>query len=66
MSNLKHAAEVEAKCREAFDNYFHKCAASMDYDQWSVAFRVGFRYGRENATDDWADHMARMARSQSK
>jgi hypothetical protein len=60
MNNLKSVAGVEAKAREGFDRHFHKIAASMSYDQWRLAFAVGFRYGREDATKDWADHMARM------
>lgn len=63
MYSLKYVAEIEAKGREAFDNHFHKCPATMTYDQWREAFKVGFRCGREDAMKDWAEHMTGMAKS---
>jgi len=40
---LDRVADIEAKCRAAFDNEFHKVAASMTYDQWRLAFKTGWR-----------------------
>ena len=60
---ISYIAHVEEKCRAAFDSTFHKCQATMTYDQWRLAFKNGWGRGRENATQDWADHMARMAKS---
>ena len=59
--HLSYVAKVEAECRAAFDAEFHKIPAAMTYDQWRVAFKAGWRRGREDATRDWADHMVRMA-----
>ncbi len=64
-NHLSHVAKVEEECRAAFDNYFHKVRATMTYEQWQVAFRIGWRHGREDATRDWADHMTRMAAASS-
>lgn len=58
---IKFAAEVEALCRQAYDEHFHKVAADIAYDQWRIAFKAGFRGGRADATKDWADHMTRVA-----
>jgi len=60
---LSYVAKVEAECRAAFDTEFYKIRATMTYDQWRVAFKVGWRCGREDAHRDWADHMARMAQA---
>lgn len=58
---LSYVAKVEKECRAAFDNEFHKICATMTYDQWRIAFKVGWLCGRADATGDWADHMTRMA-----
>lgn len=55
------ADEVEQRCREAYDNYFHKIKADIAYNQWRVAFNIGFSVGRADATADWADHITRVA-----
>jgi broad specificity phosphatase PhoE len=58
---LSYVAKVEEECRAAFETEFLKIRAAMTYDQWRLAFKIGWRRGREDATRDWADHMARMA-----
>ena len=40
---LDRVFDIEAKCRAAFDNEFHKIPASMTYDQWRLAFKTGWR-----------------------
>jgi hypothetical protein len=65
IAGLAAAHAIEALCREAFDNMFHKCRATMTYDQWRLAFKTGFGAGsltaRSDCLKDWADHMSRMS-----
>jgi hypothetical protein len=39
--------QIEAMCRESFDNTFHKIKALMSYDQWRVAFAAGIKRGAQ-------------------
>lgn len=62
-------ADAEAKCREAYDNMFHKIKAPMGYDEWRIAYNagrhaespVGFNAGWQSCTLAWAEHMRGMA-----
>lgn len=64
LDQLTYVSKVEAECRAAFDAEFHKVKATMTYDQWRAAFKVGWKRGREDCLGDWAAHMVRMADSQ--
>lgn len=57
---LGHVAAIESACRASYDNHFHKIPG-IDYDHWRAAFKAGVLWGRNDATGDWADHMARMS-----
>jgi len=41
---------AKAKCRESYDNYYHKIRADIGYDDWQKAWLKGFAKGSQELT----------------
>lgn len=49
---------AKAKCRESYDNYYHKIRADIGYDDWQKAWLKGFAKGSQELTQLRAENAA--------